>query len=78
MIEAINKGTLPAPYNTKGLAGAMITPVFVDEASKQKVADYRKVVEKDNVDLVVGYISSGSCKAIGPVAEEVKKLTVFF
>ena len=67
MIEAINKGTVPAPYGSAGIAGAMIVPVFVDEASKEKVADYRKLVQKDDVDLVIGYISSGSCKALGPV-----------
>ena len=52
--------------------------MFVDENSKQSVADYRKLVEKDEVDLVIGYISSGNCKAIAPVAEEIRKLTVFF
>ncbi|MFQ6023801.1 MAG: ABC transporter substrate-binding protein [Acidiferrobacterales bacterium] len=78
MVEAVNKGTVPTPYNTKGIAGATIEPVFVDEASKQKVADYRNLVQKRKVDLVIGYISSGSCKAIGPVVEELKRLTVFF
>ena len=78
MIQSINKGTVPAPYDSKGIAGMKIVPVFVDEASKQKVADYRKLVQKDKVDLVIGYISSGSCKALAPVVEEVKKLTVFF
>ena len=42
------------------------------------MADYRKLVQKDDVDLVIGYISSGSCKAIAPAAEEIKKLTVLF
>lgn len=78
LVDAINDGSLPAPYNAKGLAGAKINPVYVDEASKQKVADYKKLVQKDAVDVVVGYISSGSCKAIAPVAEEAKKFTVFF
>ena len=78
MIEALNKGKVPAPYDGKGIAGAAIDPVFVDEASKQKVADYRNLVQRQNVDLVIGYISSGSCKAIAPVVEELKKLTVFF
>jgi branched-chain amino acid transport system substrate-binding protein len=78
MVDAINGGTLPAPYNNAGLAGAKIDPVYVDEASKQKVADYTKLVQRDAVDAVVGYISSGSCKAIAPVAEREKKLTVFF
>ncbi len=78
MVESLNKGTLPAPYNSVGFAGSKISPVYVDEASKNKVADYKKLVEKDGVDLVIGYISSGSCKAIAPVAEEAKKLTVLF
>jgi branched-chain amino acid transport system substrate-binding protein len=78
LVDGINAGTLPAPYNSIGLAGAKISPLYVDEASKQKVADYKKLVQKDDVDIVVGYISSGSCKAIAPIAEDAKKLTVFF
>jgi branched-chain amino acid transport system substrate-binding protein len=30
------------------------------------------------VDAVIGYISSGDCLAVAPVAEELKKLTIFF
>lgn len=78
MIQEINAGTVPAPYNTAGFAGATINPIFVDENSKQKNADYLKLVEKDGVDMVVGYISSGSCKAIAPEAEKAKKLTILF
>ena len=78
MIEAINAGTLPAPYNSAGLAGEMIDPIYVDENSKQKNADFQKLVEKDGVELVVGYISSSSCKAIAPEAEKLQKLTVLF
>jgi len=78
LVDSINEGALPEPYSSVGLAGAKISPLYVDEASKQKVADYKKLVQKDDVDIVVGYISSGSCKAIAPVAEESKKLTVFF
>lgn len=78
VVESLNKGAVPAPYNTKGIAGATIETAFVDEASKQVVADYRNLVQKQGVDLVIGYISSGSCKAVAPVVEELKKLTVFF
>ena len=41
------------------------------------MTEYRNLVQRD-VDLVIGYISSGDCLAIAPVAEELKKLTVFF
>ncbi|MGH1485505.1 MAG: ABC transporter substrate-binding protein [Cellvibrionaceae bacterium] len=78
LIESINAGKLPAPYDSVGFSGAKVNPVFIDENSKQKVADYKKLVQKDEVDMIIGYISSGSCKAIAPVAEEEKKLTVFF
>ncbi|WP_282094659.1 ABC transporter substrate-binding protein [Epibacterium ulvae] len=77
VIEAINAGTMPAPYDTAGIGGAMIEQVVIDENSKQKVADYQKLVDKDEVDAVVGYASSGSCKAIAPEAEKLKQLTVF-
>lgn len=78
VIDAINNGTLPAPHNTKGFAGAMLDPVWTDEAGggTKQVAEYRNLVEKQNVDMVVGYISSGSCMAIAPVADELKKLTI--
>lgn len=77
IIDAINAGELPSPYSGVGIAGAKIEPVFVDENSKQKVADFKKLVSKDSADAVVGYISSGSCKAIAPIAEEENALTVF-
>ncbi|MEM7428051.1 MAG: ABC transporter substrate-binding protein [Pseudomonadota bacterium] len=79
IINAINGGTMPAPYNTKGFAGAMLNPLFTDESGggAKQVGEYRNLVQKRNVDAVVGYISSGSCMAITPVAEELKKLTIF-
>jgi len=78
VIDAINSGTLPAPYNTKGFAGATLEPIYTDESGggTKQVAEYRNLVEKQNVDMVVGYISSGSCMAIAPVADELQKLTI--
>ncbi len=78
LVEAINSGTMPAPYDTSGISGAKIVPVFLDENSSDKVVDYRNLIERQNVDLVIGYISSGSCKAIAPIVEEIQVLTVFF
>lgn len=78
VVQAINAGKVPAPYNTVGFSGATINPIFVDENSKQKNADYQKLVQKDGVDMIIGYISSGSCKAIAPEAEKAKKLTILF
>ncbi|MBI2312966.1 MAG: ABC transporter substrate-binding protein [Betaproteobacteria bacterium] len=80
VIDAINSGTLPAPYNTKGIAGRPIQPMWVDEAGgpSKQVTEYRSLVQKQGVDAVIGYISSGDCLALAPVTEELKKLTVFF
>lgn len=80
LVEALNAGKAPAPYATKGLGGAAIESLFVDEAggTTKQVNEYRNLVQRDNVDLVIGYISSGDCLAVAPVAEELKKLTVFF
>jgi branched-chain amino acid transport system substrate-binding protein len=80
LIEALNAGTAPAPYNTVGLGGAKIQAKYVDEAGSaaQVVTEFRNLVQRDKVDAVVGYVSSGSCLAVTPVAEELKALTVYF
>ena len=81
LVEALNAGgQVPAPYATKGIGGAPIEVVLIDEAggTTKQVTEFRNLVQRQNVDLVVGYISSGDCLAIAPVAEELKKLTVFF
>jgi branched-chain amino acid transport system substrate-binding protein len=78
MAEMINAGSVPAPYATKGLGGNPIELVIIDEAGgpQKQVAEFRNLAQR--VDLVVGYISSGDCLAVAPVAEELKKLTVLF
>lgn len=80
VIEAINNGTLPAPYNTKGVGGVPIDPTIIDEAGggTKQVGEFRNLVQRKNVDAVIGYISSGDCLAIAPVAEELGALTIFF
>ena len=77
--EALNAGTVPAPYQTKGFGGTPVEMVVIDEAGpvSSVVTQFRNLVQRD-VDIVIGYVSSGSCLAIAPVAEELKKLTVFF
>jgi len=80
VVEAINKGTLPAPYNSKGVAGQSIEPIVIDEAGggTKQVGEYRNLIQRKNVDAVIGYISSGDCMAIAPVVEELGTLTIFF
>ena len=80
VVEQLNEGRGPGPYNKKGFGGASIETVFLDEAGSTttQVTEFRNLVQRQNVDLVIGYVSSGNCLAIAPVAEELKKLTNFF
>jgi branched-chain amino acid transport system substrate-binding protein len=55
-----------------------IEPVIIDEnggATKQ-VQELRNLYQRDNVDVVLGYIGSGDCLAVAPIAEELKKMLV--
>src|SRR5437764_11533068 len=80
LIESLDAGKLPAPYTQKGLGGRPVEVVFLDEAggTAKQVSEYRDLVQRQNVDAVIGYISSGDCLAVAPVAEELKKLTILF
>jgi len=80
LAESINAGKAPSPYTKKGLGGRPLEVVFLDEAggTAKQVSEYRDLVQRQNVDAVIGYISSGDCLAVAPVAEELKKLTLFF
>lgn len=80
MIRALNAGEVPAPYDTRGFGGAPIVIKPVDEAgsTQRQIDEYRRLVEDDDVDLVVGYVSSANCLAIAPLADELQRLTVFF
>ena len=74
----MNKGAAPAPYEKVGFGGMKIEPVIIDEnggATKQ-VQELRNLYQRDNVDAVLGYIGSGDCLAVAPIAEELKKMLV--
>ena len=80
VVEQLNKGSVPKPYTQKGFGGATLEIVLLDEAGSTttQVTEFRNLVQRQNVDLVIGYVSSGNCLAIAPVAEELKKLVNFF
>lgn len=79
-VEALNAGTLPAPYNKKGINGVEIETVIIDESggATKQTEEFRNLVQRQKVDAVIGYISSGDCLAIAPTAEELGVPTVFF
>ncbi|MEY2669378.1 MAG: hypothetical protein RJA59_2016, partial [Pseudomonadota bacterium] len=80
LVEALNAGKAPAPYAKAGIGGRPIELVFLDEAggTTKQVSEFRDLVQRQKVDAVIGYISSGDCLAVAPVAEELKALTIFF
>jgi branched-chain amino acid transport system substrate-binding protein len=61
-----------------GIGGAQIELSIIDEAGGDQVTEYRRMVLDEQVDAVVGYVSSGNCLAVAPVAEELEKLTILF
>ena len=80
VVDELNAGKGPGPYSKVGFGGSKIEMVQIDEAGPATavVTEYRNLVQRSNVDLVIGYISSGNCLAVAPVAEELKKFTNFF
>ena len=80
VIEALNAGKGPAPFNKPGFGGTKLEAKYVDESGSaaNNVTEFRNLVQRDNVDAVVGYVSSGNCLAVAPVADELKALTVFY
>lgn len=80
LIDAFNKGQAPAPYNKAGFGGMPIEAIYVDEAggATKQVQELRNLYEREKVDVVVGYVGSGDCLAVAPVAEELKKFLVLY
>ncbi|HET7410527.1 MAG TPA: ABC transporter substrate-binding protein, partial [Paracoccaceae bacterium] len=80
LIEKLNAGEAPAPYDAPGFGGMEIEAVVIDEAggATVQVQEFRNLVQREGVDAVLGYISSGDCLAVAPVAEELKQFTILF
>ena len=80
MIEAMNAGKVPAPFNKVGFGGSSVEAKYIDEtgSAANVVTEFRNLVQRDQVDAVIGYVSSGNCLAVTPVAEELKAITVFY
>ena len=80
LVDAFNKGAAPAPYNKAGFGGMKLEAVYVDEnggATKQ-VQELKNLYDREKVDAVVGYVGSGDCLAVAPVAEEMKKFLILY
>ncbi len=62
-----------------GIAGVRLNTIYVDEAGStaDKVAEYRRLVQDEKVNVVIGYTSSANCLAVAPIADELQTLTIF-
>ena len=80
VIDALNAGSLPKPYDKIGFGGLKIEVQLIDEAggATKQVEELRNAFQRDHVDAVLGYIGSGDCLAVSPAAEELKRLLVLF
>lgn len=80
LIEKLNAGEVPPPYDTPGFGGIEIEPIVIDEAggATKQVQEFRNLVQREGVDAVVGYVSSGDCLAVAPVADELQALTILY
>ncbi|WP_298209061.1 ABC transporter substrate-binding protein [Acidovorax sp.] len=78
LVDAFNRGAAPAPYDKKGIGGLKIEAVYVDEAggATKQVQELRTLYDREKVDAVVGYVGSGDCLAVAPVAEELKRFLI--
>jgi branched-chain amino acid transport system substrate-binding protein len=78
LVEQFNAGAAPAPYAKRGFGGLDIELVLVDEAGgpAKQVQELRDLVQREQVDAVVGYITSRDCAAVAPVADELRRPVV--
>src|SRR4051812_6794515 len=62
VIDELNAGRGPAPYDKKGFGGAAIETVVDDEAGSTTTqeTELRNLVPRHNVGLRVAYLSSGN------------------
>ncbi len=62
-----------------GIAGRKVELIVEEETNpKDSIERLRKLVLQDQVDCVQGIVSSGVSLAMGPVAEDMKALTIFW
>ncbi|HEY4252431.1 MAG TPA: ABC transporter substrate-binding protein [Roseomonas sp.] len=63
-----------------GIGGVPVRLLFVDEGPgiDHLVGEVRRLVQNERVDVLFSAISSGSCLACTPLAEELKKVTLLW
>lgn len=72
LIDRVNKAG--------GISGVPLRAIYVDEAPgvDHLVGEFRRLVQNENIDVAFAAISSGSCLALAPLAEELKVPTTLW
>jgi branched-chain amino acid transport system substrate-binding protein len=72
------KMTIDEINKAGGVGGVPVEAQYVDESGgpAKVVTEFRQLATQ-HFDVVTGYISSGDCLAVAPVAEELHQLTIF-
>jgi branched-chain amino acid transport system substrate-binding protein len=80
-LSAVNTARmLTEQFNAAGgIGGVRLNTIYVDEAGStaDKVAEFRRLVQDEKIQVAIGYTSSANCLAVAPVADELKTLTIF-
>ena len=63
-----------------GIAGVPVTAIWVDEGAggEHVLSEYRRLVQDVGVDAMFASISSGNCKKVAPLAEDLKVLNIMW
>jgi branched-chain amino acid transport system substrate-binding protein len=63
-----------------GIGGVKVRPIIIDEGigGDKLLSEFRRVVQEEKVQVTLAAISSGSCNALAPVAEDLKVLNVMW
>src|SRR5690625_4119476 len=63
-----------------GIEGVPISLTYIDEGAggESMMAEYRRLVEDQGVEIFFAAVSSGSCGAIAPVAEDLEVLNILW
>ncbi|WP_020683842.1 ABC transporter substrate-binding protein [Marinobacterium rhizophilum] len=63
-----------------GILGVKIEPIFIDEGvgGDRLLSEYRRVVQEEKANAMMASISSGNCKSLVPVAEDLKIVNVMW
>lgn len=63
-----------------GIGGVPVAPAFIDEGAggEALVSEYRRLVQNQGYQVMLASISSGNCKKVAPLAEDLQVLNIMW